>query len=220
MSQHSDKSPRGIASLITNLLTYGIGSVMAGGLFFWVAAFLWVGFSSLRAKPTAKAPPAETAQAAPAAPVSPTIASTTPATAPAAGGEDLAATGQRIYSTVCIACHQPTGQGLPPMFPPLSGSDWVNVKKPDRMIRMVLHGFTGPFTLNGKPFASPAPLMPPQGGALSDEQIAGVLTYVRSNFGNKAGPVSPAEVKAIREAEKGHASAMWTEAELQKIPVE
>ncbi|MFZ2276885.1 MAG: cytochrome c, partial [Prosthecobacter sp.] len=137
----------------------------------------------------------------------------------AAGGTDLLATGQRIYSTVCIACHQPTGQGLPPMFPPLAGSDWVNVKKPDRMIRMVLHGFTGPFTLNGQPFTSPAPLMPPQGGALNDEQIAGVLTYVRSNFGNKAGAVTPAEVAAIRETEKAR-SAMWTEAEILKIPTE
>jgi nitrite reductase (NO-forming) len=105
------------------------------------------------------------------------------------------------------------------MFPPLAGSDWVNVKKPDRMIRMVLHGFTGPFTLNGQPFTSPAPLMPPQGGALNDEQIAGVLTYVRSNFGNKAGAVTPAEVAAIREAEKTR-SAMWTEAEILKIPTE
>jgi len=129
------------------------------------------------------------------------------------------ARGQTVYMQVCFACHQPTGLGLPGMFPPLAESDWVTAKKPDRMIRMVLHGFTGPFTLNGKLFNSPAPIMPPQGGALSDEQIAGVLTYVRSNFGNKASAVSVDEVKAIREAEKARA-AMWTEAELQKISVE
>lgn len=220
MSSHSGKSSGGIPSFITNLLTYGIGSVMAGGLFFWVAAFIWGGFSALRAKPATTAAQQAAPTAAAAAPSAAPAASGSPAPAAATAGEDLAATGQKIYSTVCIACHQPTGQGLPPMFPPLAGSDWVAAKKPDRMIRMVLHGFTGPFTLNGKPFVSPAPIMPPQGGALSDEQIAGVLTYVRSNFGNKAGPVSPAEVKAIREAEKGHAAAMWTEAELQKIPVE
>jgi nitrite reductase (NO-forming) len=120
---------------------------------------------------------------------------------------------------VCFACHQPTGMGLPGMFPPLASSDWVTAKKPDRIIRMVLHGFTGPITLNGKPFASPAPLMPPQGAALSDTQIADVLTYVRSSFGNKAGAVTPAEVAAIREAEKAR-SAMWTEAEILKIPTE
>jgi nitrite reductase (NO-forming) len=84
---------------------------------------------------------------------------------------------------------------------------------------MVLHGFTGPITLNGKPFASPAPLMPPQGAALSDTQIADVLTYVRNSFGNKAGAVTPEQVAAIREAEKAR-SAMWTEAEISKIPTE
>lgn len=205
MSRKSSSSDR-----LVTLATYGIGTAMGGGLFLMVGAFMIGSFVALRAKPAAAAE----------APAAPAAAATTPASpAPAAGGADLLATGQRIYSTVCIACHQPTGQGLPPMFPPLAGSDWVNVNKPDRMIRMVLHGFTGPITINGKPFTSPAPMMPPQGGALNDEQIAGVLTYVRSNFGNKAGPVTPEQVKAIREAEKAR-SAMWTEAEILKIPVE
>ena len=133
--------------------------------------------------------------------------------------QDSLARGQTVYMQVCFACHQPTGLGLPGMFPPLAGSDWVAAKKPDRIIRMVLHGFTGPITLNGRPFASPAPLMPPQGAALSDTQIADVLTYVRSSFGNKAAAVTPAEVAAIREAEKAR-SAMWTEAEILKIPTE
>ena len=127
--------------------------------------------------------------------------------------------GQTVYMQVCFACHQPTGQGLPGMFPPLASSDWVAASKPDRIIRMVLHGFTGPITLNGKPFTSPAPLMPPQGAALSDQQIADVLTYVRSSFGNKANAVTSDQVKAIRDAEKAR-SAMWTEAEILKIPVE
>ncbi len=127
--------------------------------------------------------------------------------------------GQAVYMQVCFACHQPTGMGLPPMFPALASSDWVNAKKPDRIIRMVLHGFTGPITINGKPFTSPAPLMPAQGNALNDIQIADVLTYVRNSFGNKADAVTPDQVKAIREAEKAR-SAMWTEAEITKIPTE
>lgn len=102
------------------------------------------------------------------------------------------------------------------MFPSLVGSDWVNAPKPDRLIRIVLHGFMGPFKLNGQPFNSPAPMMPPQGAALNDQQIADVLTFVRSSWGNTGGPVSPAEVAAIREAEKAHV-AMWNEAELLKI---
>lgn len=125
--------------------------------------------------------------------------------------------GQTVYMQVCFACHQPTGLGLPNMFPPLAGSDWVAAAKPDRLIRIVLHGITGPIQLNGQPFNSPAPIMPAQ-GTLSDEQIANVLTYVRTNFGNKAGAVTAAEVQAIREAEKAR-TAMWTQAELEKIPV-
>lgn len=127
--------------------------------------------------------------------------------------------GQTVYMTVCFACHQPTGMGLPGMFPALAGSDWANAPKPDRVIRMVLHGFMGPITINGKPFTTPAPLMPPQGAALSDQQIADVLTYVRSSFGNNASAVKPDQVKATREAEKAR-TAMWTEVEILKIPVQ
>lgn len=126
--------------------------------------------------------------------------------------------GQQTYMQVCFACHQPTGLGLPNMFPPLANSDWVAAPKPDRLIRMVLHGMTGPIKINGQPFTTPAPLMPPQGAALTDEQIASVLSYVRNSFGNQASMVTADEVKAIREAEKAR-TAMWTEAELEKIPV-
>ena len=120
---------------------------------------------------------------------------------------------------VCFACHQPTGMGLPNMFPPLAGSDWVKAKKVDRLIRIVLHGLNGPVQVNGVPFTTPAPLMPPQGTALSDQQIADVLTYVRADFGGGASEVTADQVKAIRDAEKAR-TVMWTEAELLKIAVE
>jgi mono/diheme cytochrome c family protein len=131
---------------------------------------------------------------------------------------DVMTKGQQVYMMVCFACHQPTGLGLPGMFPPLASSDWVSAPKPDRLIRMVLHGVTGPITLNGKPFSTPAPIMPPQGATLSDDQIASVLTYVRNSFGNKGGTVTADQVKTIRESEKAR-TAMWTQAELDKIPV-
>ena len=130
---------------------------------------------------------------------------------------DVMTKGQQVYMMVCFACHQPTGLGLPNMFPPLASSDWTSAPKPDRMIRMVLHGVTGPIKVNGQPFNTPAPLMPPQGATLNNEQIAAVLTYVRNSFGNKAGVVTPDQVQVIREAEKAR-TAMWTQAELEKIP--
>lgn len=122
--------------------------------------------------------------------------------------------GQTTYMMVCFACHQPTGLGMPNMFPPLAGSDWVNAPKPDRLIRMVLQGFTGPITVNGKPFTSVAPLMPPQ-ATLTDQQIADVLTFVRNSFGNKAPAVSPDQVAAIRASEKR--TTPWVEADILKI---
>ena len=168
-------------------------------------------------KPGATAPapgaaPAPTTSAAPA----PGALPPPPATEPTSL-EGRIAEGQKIYAAVCFACHQPTGAGLPNMFPPLGGSDWVNAPKPDRIIRAVLHGLTGPITIKGAPFTTPAPLMPPQGAALSDAQIGWVLTYVRNSFGNKADAVTTEQVKAIREAEKAR-TAMWTEAELKQIP--
>jgi mono/diheme cytochrome c family protein len=135
----------------------------------------------------------------------------------AATVDDLAQ-GQQVYQQVCFACHQPTGLGLPGMFPPLAGSDWVSTAKPDRLIRMVLHGLTGPIQVNGQTFTTPAPIMPPQGALLGDAQIAAVLSYVRHEFGKGASRVTADQVKAVREAEKAR-TAMWTEAELEKIPV-
>lgn len=134
-----------------------------------------------------------------------------------ASATDDLARGQQVYLQVCFACHQPTGLGLPGMFPPLAGSDWVSAPKPDRLIRMVLHGLTGPIKVNGQAFTTPAPIMPPQGALLGDAQIADVLSYVRHNFGNGASRVTPDQVKSVREAEKAR-TAMWTEAELEKIP--
>ena len=197
-----------------------IAVTLALGAAYWPAAFIIGGIAThsraadkVAATPTATETPvpaaATAAPAASPAPESPSAAPTAPATAGTSAG-------QQVYMTVCFACHQPTGMGLPNMFPPLAGSDWVTAPKPDRLIRNVLHGVTGPITINGKPFTTPAPMMPPQGAALSDQQIADVLTYVRSSWGNNASAVTPDQVKAIRDAENAR-TAMWTEAELLKI---
>ena len=211
----------------------GIGLAAATGV--TALAFFLGGVSTLTPKakqetkaeaPAAAAAPAAPAAAATAAPApaapataaAPAPAPAAAAAAPAAGGS-AKDRGKTTYMAVCFACHQPTGMGLPNMFPPLAGSDWVKAKKADRMIRIVLHGLSGPVQVNGVPFTTPAPLMPPQGAALSDQQIADVLTYVRAEFGGGASEVTPDQVKAVRDAEKARA-AMWTEAELLKIAVE
>ena len=104
-----------------------------------------------------------------------------------------AAKGKGVYDKVCVACHQPTGQGIPGAFPPLAKSDYLN-KDVNRAIKGVVKGLSGPITVNGKKFSG---AMPAQ--ALSDQQIADALTYVYASWGNNKTVVTPAMVKAQRK---------------------
>ncbi len=116
----------------------------------------------------------------------------------------------RIFRVRCSVCHQMNGQGVA-SFPPLAGSSWVqgNEKRP---IRIVLHGLQGKIRVDGKEYNG---VMPGLGKQLSDEEIAAVLTYVRSSWGNQAPAVTAESVRAVREAE-GARSSLWTEAELSR----
>lgn len=100
---------------------------------------------------------------------------------------------EELYKSKCSACHQATGAGLPNVFPPLAESEWVNGPA-ENLIRIQLRGLMGEITVKGKKYNS---VMPPN-VAMTDEEIASVLTYVRSNFGNKASAVTPEMVKAQR----------------------
>lgn len=101
--------------------------------------------------------------------------------------------GKGVYDKVCVACHQPTGQGIPGAFPPLAKSDYLN-KDVNRAIKGVVKGLSGPITVNGKKFTG---AMPAQ--ALSDQQIADAMTYVYASWGNNKTVVTPAMVKAQRK---------------------
>ncbi|HXG46731.1 MAG TPA: hypothetical protein VNO52_03840, partial [Methylomirabilota bacterium] len=93
-------------------------------------------------------------------------------------------------------------------------SEWVLAPKPDRLIRIVLNGLSGPIEVKGAQFNN---VMLPWRDALSDQQVADVLSYIRNEWGNKAPFVKPDEVKAIRDAtaDKG---VNWTAEELKAIP--
>jgi nitrite reductase (NO-forming) len=133
------------------------------------------------------------------------------------GSDDAIARGVIVYAQTCQLCHQPSGMGTPGQFPPLAGSEWVLAKEPDRAIRIVLDGLTGPVTVKGEPWNA---TMVPWRGTLSDRQIADVLSYVRNSFGNKAAPVNPAKVKAIRDETAARGGAPWTGPDLEKVPVQ
>ncbi len=102
--------------------------------------------------------------------------------------------GQQVYLGLCFACHMPDGKGLPNVFPPLAGSDFLLADR-DRAIRIVLKGLTGPVTVNGQTINS---AMPPQEAVLTDAQIADVLTFVSNAWGNKGEPFTTDQVKAAR----------------------
>ena len=120
--------------------------------------------------------------------------------------------GKQVFSTTCAACHQVTGEGVPGIYPPLAGSEWVNGEEA-KVVRILLHGVTGPIEVAGETFNG---MMPPWGGTLKDDDIAAVLTYVRSTWGNKGAPVTAAKVASIRAATTSRTTP-WTAAELAQV---
>jgi mono/diheme cytochrome c family protein len=140
-------------------------------------------------------------------------AATSPAasggSAPVVAAVDLEA-GKAQYLGLCGACHQPTGMGLPPVFPPLLNSEYVTGST-ERLVAIVLKGVIGPITVDGKPYNN---MMPPQGAVLTDSKISQITSYVRDAFGGKASPITTEEVTAIRKKYEAR-QASWTEAELK-----
>ncbi|MHA3770006.1 PVC-type heme-binding CxxCH protein [Verrucomicrobiota bacterium sgz303538] len=126
--------------------------------------------------------------------------------------QELFQTGKTVYTTLCAACHQPNGAGMEGLAPPLVESDWV-LGKAEVLPRIVIHGLTGPIKVNGKAWSLE---MPPLGAALSDEQVAGVLTYIRREWEHTASPLSVEAVAAIRTENKDRTKA-WTAEELAPI---
>lgn len=127
--------------------------------------------------------------------------------------------GKKQYAAACITCHMPDGNGLPNVYPPLVGAEWV-IGSEERLISIVLHGLKGPVTVKGHTYNAAA--MPAFGQVAgggynwSDEKIAAVLTYIRHEWGNGAGPIETARVTELRIKEA--ARQEWTEAELLALP--
>lgn len=135
-------------------------------------------------------------------------AKTPPPTAASAAPVD----GKRVFLTICATCHMPNGEGVPEKYPPLAGSEWV-ADDEAKLVRIILHGLTGPVEVAGETFDG---LMPPWGPTLKDAEIAAVASYVRSTWGNKTAPVTTAKVMAIRTSNKTRKTP-WTAAELARI---
>jgi mono/diheme cytochrome c family protein len=105
-----------------------------------------------------------------------------------------ASDGAVVYITNCSSCHQADGLGVPGAFPPLAGNPVVT-GNPIAVIAIVKHGIGGRTVVNGEAYSG---IMPPWAGLISDDEIAAVVTYIRSSWHNRAGPVSLAEVRAVK----------------------
>jgi mono/diheme cytochrome c family protein len=149
---------------------------------------------------------AESAQAA---------ATATSGSAVASGaGTPASVSGQQIFQR-CATCHQVTGQGLLGSFPPLAGSEWVTAQNVAVPIRVVLHGLQGPITVKNQRFNSAMPAYG-TGQPLSDADVAAVLTYVRSAWGNNASAVTGDQVARERAATASR-TTMWTATDLTPL---
>ena len=123
--------------------------------------------------------------------------------------------GDVVYAAVCQTCHQATGLGVAGQYPPLVGSEWL-LQDPETPIRIVLRGLEGEITVKGTIYNNK---MPAFHDKLSDEEIAAVLTHVRSSWGDAASGITAAEVDTIRHQttapeEFGAGRGPWSQAEL------
>ena len=125
---------------------------------------------------------------------------------------DPIAEGKRIFSTNCVACHQTSGLGIAGAFPPLVGSEWV-VGPEQTVVRILLNGLGGPVHVKGATYNG---AMPAWKEALSDDDIAHVISYIRQWSPNAAAPVAASTVAGIRKEIASRAGA-WSEAELKAL---
>jgi mono/diheme cytochrome c family protein len=122
--------------------------------------------------------------------------------------------GEQLYQR-CVSCHQLNGQGTPGVFPPLAGSEYATAANVAVPIRVVINGLSGPITVKGGEYTG---VMPAYGVGveMTDQEVADVLTYVRSSWGNTAGAVTAADVARERTAKRDTRGATTAE-ELRRL---
>ncbi len=131
--------------------------------------------------------------------------------APAAGAAVAAVDGKQVFTANCVPCHQATGKGLPGVFPPLDGSEWVGGDA-RTVANILLHGVSGELTVMGNPYKGAMPSFQ----QLSDAELAAVASYVRSAWSNKAGAIK-ADLFASERKSNARTAPFNGEAELKAL---
>ena len=117
-----------------------------------------------------------------------------PAAAGASASSPAFSAGAKLYEKNCAQCHGEQGQGVPGAYPPLAGNRAVTMASSANLVQVVLNGGYAPATAgNPRPYG-----MPPFVLVLNDSELAALLTYLRSAWGNRAAEVTPTEVQRMR----------------------
>src|SRR5437588_10502624 len=122
--------------------------------------------------------------------------------------------GKKIFAANCQTCHQANGEGVPGQYPPLAGSEFTTGGS-HRPAMIVLKGLQGPVTVKGQKFGSA--VMQPWDKTLTDQKIAGVLTYERSEWGNSGSAVTAEQIAALRKELANHRDS-YTEPDVLAVP--
>lgn len=124
--------------------------------------------------------------------------------------------GKKIFAANCQTCHQANGQGVPGQYPPLAGSEFT-IGGSRRMAMIVLKGLQGPVKVKGQMYGTA--VMQPWDKTLTDQKIADVITYERSEWGNTASPVTAEQIAALRKELASHPES-YTEHDILAVPDE
>lgn len=133
--------------------------------------------------------------------------------------QQLFTLGRQHFLTTCAGCHGTDGAGMRRFAPPLMGSDWV-LGDDRRLALIVLHGMEGPVEVAGKKYDAPEilPVMPAH-STMDDAAITAILTYIRNEWGNNAGPIGNGTVGTTRNTTQGRV-VPWKAEELKKYAIE
>ena len=133
---------------------------------------------------------------------------------PKSGAAAAMARGKGLYEGVCGICHGSDGVGKVGQAPALAASEWVTTKGLNRLARIPLAGVNGPMKVAGKDWNM---AMAAMGAALPDDDLAAVLTYIRTSWGNNASAVTGDDIKKVR-VEIGKSPQVYTAEQLKALP--